>query len=158
MTSNCPNEGICYSCGKIGHCARNCWNTELPPGEVRLCNNCFEPGHIAADRTNDKACKKCRETGHIARDCLNEPVCNLCNISGHVARQCLKPDFSGGRNGGRGHYGGFHDVVCQNCSQLGHMSRDCLGIMICHNCGGRGHAAFECPSGRFMDCGPPWRY
>ncbi|KAI8533077.1 hypothetical protein RHMOL_Rhmol11G0268100 [Rhododendron molle] len=62
----------------------------MPPGDLRLCNNCFKQGHIAADCTNDKACKNCRKTGHLARDCRNEPVCNVCNISGHVARECPK--------------------------------------------------------------------
>ncbi|KAF9606239.1 hypothetical protein IFM89_024060 [Coptis chinensis] len=36
---------------------------------------------------------------------------------------------------------------------VGHMSRDCTGgLMICHNCGGCGHMAYDCLSGRLMEC------
>lgn len=151
MASNCPNEGICHSCNKTGHRARDCPTPGLPSGDLRLCNNCYKQGHIAADCTNDKACKNCRKTGHIARDCQNEPVCNLCNIAGHVARQCPKAEIFGERGGG-GRNTGFRDVICRSCNQVGHMSRDCMvSLVICNNCGGRGHMAFECPSGRFMD-------
>ena len=156
MASNCPNEGICHTCGKAGHRARECTAPALPPGDLRLCNNCYKQGHIAVDCTNEKACNNCRKTGHLARDCPNDPICNMCNVAGHVARQCPKSNIIGERGGGGGGGGvrssGYRDVVCRNCQQLGHMSRDCMGpLMICHNCGGRGHLAYECPSGRFMD-------
>ncbi|KMT00342.1 hypothetical protein BVRB_9g216530 isoform C [Beta vulgaris subsp. vulgaris] len=86
--SSCPNEGICHRCGKGGHQARDCAVPPLPPGDVRLCNNCYKQGPLAPECTNDKACNNCRRTGHLARDCTNEPVCNLCNLSGHVVRGC----------------------------------------------------------------------
>ncbi|KAF9599474.1 hypothetical protein IFM89_038568 [Coptis chinensis] len=36
---------------------------------------------------------------------------------------------------------------------VGHMIRDCMGgLMICHNCGGCGHMAYDCLSGRLMEC------
>ncbi|GFY94426.1 zinc knuckle (CCHC-type) family protein [Actinidia rufa] len=130
----------------------------MPPGDLRLCNNCFKQGRIVADSTNDKACKNCRKTVHLAHDCQNEPVCNLCNISGHVAREYLQAgvieERSGGARGG-GYGGGYRDIICRTCYQLGHMSQDCMGaFMICRNCGGRGHLAYECPSGRFLDLFP----
>ncbi|KAG6479658.1 hypothetical protein ZIOFF_063126 [Zingiber officinale] len=133
----------------------------MPPGDLRLFNNYYKQGHLAADCTNEKACNNCRKTGHLARDCTNEPVCNLCNVAGHVARQCPKSGtlgtFGGGFGAGGfggGFRGGYQDVICRNCNQVGHMSRDCMGaLMICHNCGGRGHIAYECPSSRFMDRG-----
>lgn len=162
MASDCPNEGICHTCGKVGHRSRECLAPELPPGDLRLCNNCYKQGHIAVDCTNEKACNNCRKTGHLARDCPNEPICNLCNISGHVARECPKAEVlaergGGGRRGSGAGYrdGGYRDIVCRTCNQVGHISRDCMGpITICHNCGGRGHFAYECPSGRFVGRGP----
>ncbi|KAG6518080.1 hypothetical protein ZIOFF_021482 [Zingiber officinale] len=120
--------------------------SQLPPGDLRLCNNCYKQGHLTADCTNEKACNNCRKIGHLARDCTNEPVCNLCNVAGHVARQCPKSGtlgtfiggFGAGGFGG-GFRGGYQDVICRNCNQVGHMSRDCMGaLIICHNCGGRG--------------------
>lgn len=126
---------------------------ELLPADLRLCNNCYKLGHMAADCTNDKACKNCRKTGHIARDCQNEPVCNLCNVSGHMARQCSKGN-SLAQRGGSGRNSSYRDVICRSCNQVGHMSRDCVGPMIiCYNCGGRGHRAVGCPSGRIADRG-----
>ncbi|XP_042437082.1 cellular nucleic acid-binding protein-like [Zingiber officinale] len=112
--------------------------SQLPPGDLRLCNNCYKQGHLAADCTNEKACNNCRKTGHLARDCINELVCNLCNVAGHVARQCPKSGTLGTFGGGFGACG-FGGWVAPT--------------MICHNCGGRGHMAYECPSSRFMDRG-----
>ncbi|KAI7735128.1 hypothetical protein M8C21_025925, partial [Ambrosia artemisiifolia] len=45
LAGSCPNEGICHACGKTGHRAKQCTNL-LPPGDVRLCNNCYKQGHI----------------------------------------------------------------------------------------------------------------
>lgn len=150
--SSCPNEGICHRCGKGGHQARDCAVPPLPPGDVRLCNNCYKQGPLAPECTNDKACNNCRRTGHLARDCTNEPVCNLCNLSGHVARGCPKADDLAGRGSVvRGGSGGYWNVEYRNCQQLGNMSRDFVTPVICHMCGGRGHVAFECPSGRYLD-------
>lgn len=130
---------------------RDCPNPNSRPGDSRLCNNCFKPGHLAADCTNDKACKNCRTSGHIARDCPNEPVCNICSISGHVARLCPKGDsnHSDRDRGSRARGGG--GVHRDSFSRIG---REGVGaIIICHNCGGRGHMAYECPSARVADRG-----
>nr|TKS05426.1 hypothetical protein D5086_0000135230 [Populus alba] len=108
MASTCPNEGICHTCGKAFHRAKECTAPPTPPGDLRLCNNCYKQGHIAADFTDDKACNNCRKTGHLARECLNEPICNMCNVVGHVE---LPPVWT--------YEQGLHGP-----------------LMICHNCGG----------------------
>ncbi|KAM0941977.1 putative RNA helicase transcription factor interactor and regulator CCHC(Zn) family [Dioscorea sansibarensis] len=138
--SNCPNEGMCHSWGKPGHCACGCRSPELPTGDLRICKKCHKQGHFAADCTNEEACKNCRKTLNVR---ANEPVCNLCNISGH--------DVLGGRI--VVHYrGALCNVVCRNCDHGRHMHRDCMGPrVICHNCGADGHLAYECSSDRFMD-------
>lgn len=129
---------------------RDCPIPDSCSGDLRLCNNCFKPGHLAADCTNDKACKNCRTSGHIARDCHNEPVCNICSISGHVARLCPKGDsnYSDRDRGSRVRGGGMRDGM------MSRIGRDGVGsTIICHNCGGRGHMAYECPSARVADRG-----
>lgn len=63
----------------------------MPPGDLRLCNNCYKQGHIAADCKNEKACNNCWKTGHLARDCPNDPICNMCNVSGHSLDSAQKP-------------------------------------------------------------------
>ncbi|KAE8725605.1 Detected protein of confused Function [Hibiscus syriacus] len=132
------------SLGIVLETALLCTAPPMPPGDVRLCNNCYKPGHIAADCTNDKACNNCRRTGHLARDCANYPICNLCNVAGHMARHCPNSNMIGDRGFGGGGYRDHRDIVCHNCHQFGHMSRDCMGpLMICNNCGGRGHMAID---------------
>lgn len=78
----------------------------------QLCNNCFKPGHLAADCPNETACNNCRQVGHRARECDNSPVCNSCGQSGHMARACPGAAVTAGPQ-------------CHTCGLFGHLARNC---------------------------------
>jgi len=50
--------GNCYQCGKPGHLARDCRDSQGGGG-----------GGGGGRRPDDRTCYKCQQTGHIARDC-----------------------------------------------------------------------------------------
>ena len=136
--------------GKAFHRAKECTAPPTPPGDLRLCNNCYKQGHIAADCTNDKECNNCRKTGHLARECLNEPICNMCNVVGHVAgkfsqnQTCLEIWRSAQQ------WLPWHCM--QELPPVWTYEQGLHGpLMTCHSCGGRGKRAIECLSGRMVD-------
>jgi cellular nucleic acid-binding protein len=79
-------------------------NSRGPPGgrSAQPCFNCQQPGHRAAECTNEK----------VERPPM---VCYNCNEVGHASRDCPEPRAAGGAA----------DKKCYNCSETGHLSRDC---------------------------------
>ncbi|KAF9593887.1 hypothetical protein IFM89_025821 [Coptis chinensis] len=55
MGSDFQNEVICHTFGKTGHIARDFAAPSLPPGDLRVCNNCYKTGHIVMVDLLDRA-------------------------------------------------------------------------------------------------------
>ena len=88
-----------------------CSPTPREERTVRTCRLCNQPGHKAADCTNDPVtiCRNCEKEGHMSRDCP-EPVnpanatCRNCDKKGHTSRECPEPrDYS--------------KIQCRNCGE-----------------------------------------
>jgi hypothetical protein len=72
---------ICNICGKPGHIAQNCPNTQI------TCYRCGVSGHIARHCTPSN---RVQNGGRIAYSCPEERGCFNCGDLGHFARQCPK--------------------------------------------------------------------
>ncbi|CAF0873847.1 unnamed protein product [Didymodactylos carnosus] len=175
MNGNYGGGARCYRCNRIGHMARDCFETE------ERCYQCNEFGHLAKDCDRDidpGACYNCGKLGHIRSEC-SEPLknssnlnnshnqndtggrCYRCNAYGHFARDCDAKESSGGAVGSLGSAAASvamldnDDRTCYNCNRIGHISINCpeSGINrlsgnsrdVCYNCNRRGHYSRNCP-------------
>ena len=109
----------CYTCGKRGHRARECWHKEVQ--EVRDRQGMTgEPRE--AGNYGPQTCYTCGKRGHRARECWHKEVQEVRN----------RPGMTGGPRGGQGgtlNPGGERETLnlrCWRCSQWGHMRRECL--------------------------------
>ncbi|CDY38140.1 BnaA07g02430D [Brassica napus] len=151
------NGGSCFSCGEVGHMAKDC------AGE---CYNCGVVGHMAKDcrggnryggrGSGGEGCYTCGDVGHFARDCRANGggnvgggggggnTCYTCGGVGHMARVCTSRRPSGTGTGGGG--------PCYECGGIGHLARDCdrrgsgRSGGTCFTCGEEGHFARDCSS------------
>ena len=96
LVANVDNRK-CYACGKLGHIAKNCVNSNrnvVPrrnTGHGLICFNCKRPGHVARDcfvnqrdpdipvrsRAKSFVCYRCGKDGHLARNCQSDLSCQV---------------------------------------------------------------------------------
>ncbi|KAL0702718.1 hypothetical protein Bca4012_058840 [Brassica carinata] len=144
------NGGSCFSCGEVGHMAKDCVGGKRFGGGGRRsggegsCYVCGNVGHFARDCRQNAGggggeCYSCGEVGHMAKDCRGGrgsggEGCYTCGGVGHFARDCRQ------NTGGN---------TCYTCGGVGHMARVCTskrtsGTGACYECGGIGHLARDC--------------
>jgi hypothetical protein len=112
----------CYTCGKLGHLARNCTAPKKPvipkAATAATAGKATGPEESSASVT----CFNCLGAGHISRDCTVKVVpkakevfnCYNCGEEGHLSRNCTKEKRVKRQ-----------PPTCYNCQQVGHLSHDC---------------------------------
>jgi len=111
----------------------------VPAGKV--CRNCMQPGHIAANCPKAKVCLVCGKPDHTKADCpkVNE-TCWNCGQVGHLASRCLKPPQD--KEAVRG-----EETHCFVCGNTTHLKAACPHAnKSCSVCKKVGHLKAVCPS------------
>ena len=126
-------------------------------GGASMCDNCFQPGHLASRCPMEPTCHACGSTAHGKRDCPNKnKSCDLCGKVGHLKFKCRSGGGAVGVNL-MGSAGGSGAGSCWTCGGIGHRASECPGAggfqggaaggEACWTCGGYGHRAAECTMG-----------
>jgi hypothetical protein len=113
----CPKDSKrCIYCTSSNHSYQNC--------PERICNQCFNPGHLSKDCSAGTACMQCYAAGHTAENCMSRPEpcrntqaqylkCLICKETGHI--NCNSPDGTSN----------FTKLTCFVCGFKGHSADIC---------------------------------
>ena len=78
----------CHSCGKLGHTANKCRNSErFPHTRAREVNEFTEVNEFA-HVPEVMSCFNCGRDGHVAKNCQQGSVCRKCGMRGHTDFNC----------------------------------------------------------------------
>ncbi|XP_039019879.1 cellular nucleic acid-binding protein homolog [Hibiscus syriacus] len=90
IASECTTKSLCWNChepghtassccGKSGHQARECTAPPMPPGDVRLCNNCINQVilHLTARMTRHATTVGGQVTWHASAQMTRSATCAM---------------------------------------------------------------------------------
>lgn len=115
----------------------------------QICDNCFQPGHLAQGCPMERSCHACGSYAHSKKDCPNtNKLCDLCGRVGHLKFKCRLAQSQFGSNMFATNYNvGFSGGAkkpCDNCGALGHLAAQCPSPQQCHCCGSVSHTKAQC--------------
>ena len=97
----------------IGENSRRTFQERGANGELKLCDNCLQPGHLARVCSFPPTCYICGGLDHNKSNCqLRDQSCTSCGLTGHKEARCRtaalkryntaqsKPHFVSGGGGG----------------------------------------------------------